>query len=113
MEEFPHEVIIQVHTEPVSDGGGGYLPGTGGWMNVDTDDFFGFLDTPTSREIYEAHQLQHPFDRNLYYPYRTDITPKMRVVCEGDIYEIVSKPMDQGGQNEIMKVPLRLVSPGG
>ncbi|KIL46159.1 phage head closure protein [Jeotgalibacillus campisalis] len=111
MHEFPHEVIYKVYSKPNPDGGGGFIPGSGGWVTRDVDE--GFLDTPSSNEIYQAQQLQHPFDRNLYYPYRTDITPGMRVVCEGDTYEVVSKPMDQGGQNEIMKVPLKLVSPGG
>ncbi|MCJ0932925.1 phage head closure protein [Virgibacillus halodenitrificans] len=111
-EEFPHQVIFQVYTEPQSDGGGGYLPGTGGWFNLDQEDFYGFLDTPKSGEIYQAQQLQHPFDRYLFYPYRTDIKTDMRVTCEGDTYELVGKPLDQGGQHEIMKVSLRLVANG-
>jgi len=110
-DEFPDQVIFKNYNEPVSDGGGGSTPG--GWVDFDEDEFFGFLDTPSSDRIYQAHQLQHPFDRDLYYPYRTDITPKMRVVCKGKTYEIVSEPMDQGSQNEIMKVPLKLVKPGG
>lgn len=92
MIEFPHEIIFQVESEPVSDGGGGYIPGE--WTTHDT--IYGFLDTPKSSEIFQAHQLQHPFDRHLYYPYRTDIKTNMRVVCEGDTYELVGKPLDQG-----------------
>jgi len=105
MDEFPHKVIFKVETPPKSDGGGGWIPG--GWETYDEID--GFLDTPKSNEIFQAQQLQHPFDRQLYYPYRTDIKTTMRVVCEGDTYELASKPLDQGGQHEIMKVNLRLI----
>ncbi|MBD1223290.1 phage head closure protein [Virgibacillus halodenitrificans] len=110
MNEFPHEVEFQSYTPPQPDGGGGYLPGTGGWTTFNKID--GFLDTPTSNEIYQAQQLQHPFDRYLYYPYRTDIKTDMRVTCEGDTYELVGKPLDQGGQHEVMKVSLRLLANG-
>lgn len=106
MDEFPHGVAFRSYTEPQPDGGGGYIPG--GYVDYITID--GFLDTPTSNEIYQAQQLQHPFDRNLFYPYRTDITTSMHVVCEGDTYEIVGKPLDQGGQHEVMRVSLRLVN---
>lgn len=109
-DEFPHKVVFKKENQPESDGGGGYVPGTGGWNNIDINDFYGFLDTPSSREIYQAHQLQHPFDRYLYYPYRTDITTDMHIECEGDTYEIVGKPLDQGGQHEIMRVSLRLIN---
>jgi len=106
MEEFPHEVIFKVETPSQSDGGGGWIPG--GWATYDIVQ--GFLDTPKSSELFQAHQLKHPFDRHLYYPYRTDIKTTMRVVCEGDTYELASKPLDQGGQHEIMKVNLRLIN---
>ncbi|MGM0903065.1 MAG: phage head closure protein [Bacillota bacterium] len=105
MDQFPHEVVFLIQKEPISDGGGGYLPSA--WAEYDRVD--GFLDTPSSRELYQAQQLQHPFDRHLYYPYRTDITTKMRVECEGDTYELAGKPLDQGGQHEIMRVALRLI----
>lgn len=108
MEEFPHKVTFLVEKEPQSDGGGGYIPG--GWETYDTD--YGFLDTPKSEEIYRAQQAQHPFDRHLYYAHRIDIKTTMRVSCEGDTYEIVGKPLDQGGQHEIIRVDLRLVTHG-
>lgn len=108
MDEFPHEVIFQIEGEKVSDGGGGWIPGE--WTTYDT--IQGFLDTPKSSEIFQAQQLQHPFDRHLYYPYRTDIKATMRVVCESDTYELAGKPLDQGGQHEVVKVNLRLVPNG-
>ncbi|MGX1432467.1 SPP1 family predicted phage head-tail adaptor [Cytobacillus horneckiae] len=108
MEEFPHEVVFQIEKEPQSDGGGGKIPG--GWETYATD--YGFLDTPKSSERYMAQQARYQFDRHLYYHYRTDITVNMRVLCEGYTYEIVGKPIDQGGQHEIMRIDLRLVPDG-
>ncbi|WP_419892817.1 phage head closure protein [Oceanobacillus kimchii] len=107
MDEFPHEVFFQVEGEKQSDGGGGSLPGTGGWETYDETE--GFLDTPKSTERFIAQQANHPIDRRLYYAYRADIKTTMRVYCEGDTYEIVGKPLDQGGQHEIMRIDLRLI----
>ena len=105
-DEYPHEVEFQTFTK-VSDGAGG---NTKTWLKVLK--FNGFMDTPSSKEIYRAHQLNNPLDRNLYYPYRTDIDPKMRCLFEGDTYELVGRPQDQGGQHEVMKVALKLVPNG-
>lgn len=105
MDEFPHEVTILTYQDRVSDGGGGYLPAE--WVPFTT--LMGFVDTPSSRERYQAQQLQNPLDRNLYFPYRTDIKPSMRVLYDSDTYEIKGKPMDQGGMNEVMMVPLAVV----
>lgn len=106
--EFPHDVAFLIKGKKIPDGGGGWLLGE--WATY--DESVGFLDTPKSEAIYRAQQANHPFDRQLYFPYRTDITTKMRVVCEGDTYELVGKPLDQGGQNEIMRVDLRLLADG-
>lgn len=105
-DEFPHVVTFQTYTK-VPDGGGGY---TQRWADVLTID--AFMDTPSSKELFEAMQLQNPLDRNLYYEYRTDINEKMRCTFEGETYELVGKPQDQGGQHEVMKVPLKLVAHG-
>lgn len=103
-DEYPHVVTFQSLTK-VSDGAGGFAQQ---WIDGLT--FVGFLDTPSSREIFQAMQLQTPLDRNLYYPYRTDVNEKMRCTCEGETYELIGKPQDQGGQHEVMKVPLKLVT---
>jgi SPP1 family predicted phage head-tail adaptor len=105
-DEYPHEVVFQTSTK-VSDGAGGHVQSWTPTLTIQ-----GFLDTPSSREIFTAQQLSNPLDRNLYYPYRTDINEKMRCTCEGDTYELVGKPQDQGGQHEVMKVPLKLVANG-
>lgn len=102
-DEYPHIVTFQTLTK-VSDGAGG---STKLWADVLTID--AFLDTPSSHEIFAAMQLQNPLDRNLYYEYRNDINEKMRCTCEDVTYELIGKPQDQGGQHEVMKVPLKLV----
>lgn len=106
-DEFPHTVTI-MEQERVSDGGGGFEFFWSAKFMVQ-----GLLDTPSSREIFEAHQLNNPLDRNLYYSYRTDIFANMRCVYEYDgiveTYDLVGNPQDQGGQREIMQVPLKLV----
>lgn len=103
-DEYPHTVTFQ-SLKKVSDGAGGYVEK---WSNVLT--LTCFMDTPSSREIFQAMQLQNPLDRNLYYPYRTDVNEKMRCTFEGETYELIGKPQDQGGQHEVMKVPLKLVT---
>lgn len=108
--EFPHTITLMEY-EKTSDGGGGF---TYLWKAKFTAQ--GFLDTPSSQEVFEAQQLNNPLDRNLFYPYRRDIHEKMRCVYEKDgiveIYELVGRPLDQGGQEEKMLVPLKLVKNG-
>lgn len=106
LDEYPHDVVFLKQTK-VSDGGGGYVTA---WGEVLA--FEGFLDTPTSREVFKAHQLNVTVDRSLYYPYRTDVTADMRCQCKGDTYELVGKPEDQGGKEEVMKVALKMVANG-
>jgi SPP1 family predicted phage head-tail adaptor len=106
-EIYPHSVTFQ-ELQKVPDGAGGFEQA---WVDV-LIDVPAFCDTPSSREIFQAQQLNTPFDRNLYYEYRTDITEKMRCVFEDDIYELIAKPQDQGGQKEVMKVQLRMIPNG-
>lgn len=105
--EYPHTVTFQELTK-TPDGGGGYTSLWTAKMQFD-----GLLDTPGSRELFEAHQLNSPMDRNLYYPYRTDVKADMRCIYEVDgiveTYEVVGRPQDQGGQREVMVVRLKLV----
>lgn len=105
-DEFPHEISV-MNKARISDGGGGF---TTTWMPFLS--LMGFMDTPTSRERYEALQLSNPLDRYLYYSYRTDITSAMRLTYEGETYEFAGRPEDQGGQHEIMRVALKLVQNG-
>ncbi|MEE3805459.1 phage head closure protein [Lysinibacillus fusiformis] len=103
-DEFLHEVEI-VQKKKVSDGAGGFKTE---WTLVDTLETF--VDTPTSKEQYYAQQLGNPLQRYMYYPYRTDLTSSMRLRYEGEIYAFAGRPEDQGGQHEIMRVALKLVT---
>ncbi|WP_416144907.1 phage head closure protein [Planococcus koreensis] len=105
-DEYPHEVVF-LKKSKVPDGGGGNVIS---WTKV--LEFNGFMDTPSSLQIFQAHQLNNPLDRNFYFPYRNDVTPDMQCQFEGDTYELVGKPQDQGGQREVMLVPLKLVLNG-
>lgn len=103
-DEFPHEVEI-VQKKKVSDGAGGFKTE---WALIDTLETF--VDTPTSKEQYYAQQLGNPLQRYMYYPHRTDLTSSMRLRYEGEIYAFAGRPEDQGGQHEIMRVALKLVT---
>jgi len=103
-DEFPHEVEV-VQKKKVSDGAGGFKIV---WHPV--DDFAAFVDTPSSKEQFYAQQLGNPLQRYMYYPYRTDLTSSMRLRYEGEIYAFAGRPEDQGGQHEIMRVALKLVT---
>ena len=65
--EYPHTVTF-MQQERTSDGGGGFI-----FLWKAKFMARGFLDTPSSREVFEAQQLNNPLDRNLYYPFRTDM----------------------------------------
>lgn len=106
LDEYPHTVEF-LELSKVSDGGGGFETR---WQTKFT--VSGFVDTPSSREIFEAQQLNNPLDRNLFYPYRTDIHAEMRCRYENNLYDLVGHPQDQGGQHEVMQVPLKLVQHG-
>ncbi|MGX2958042.1 phage head closure protein [Peribacillus sp. JNUCC 23] len=109
-DEYPHKVTFQSF-QKIPDGAGGY---TQAWINVIVD-MDAFCDSPTTqdaREMFLAQQLTNPFDRVLFYEYRTDINEKMRCVFENEIYELAARPSDQGGAHEIMRVPLKLVRNG-
>lgn len=95
-DEFPHEVIFQ-KSGKVPDGGGGY---TNGWVDFLTTE--AFVCPVSSKELYQAHQTQNPINHNVFFPYVDGIKPDMRVKHGNDILSIHSKPLDQGGQGEIL-----------
>lgn len=97
-DEFPHTFTVQ-KLEKVPDGGGGYEE-----KYVDFITINGFVCGVSSREFYQAQQLQNPVDCNVYYPYRTDIDKTMRIIYENKILIFKSAPIDQGGMHEIMNL---------
>ena len=89
-----------------------------GGVKVDwtpTTTFKGFLDTPDAREILQGMQLQQPFDRNLYYASNQMLPKKVRLRYTHpstgviEMYELVGKASDQGGQGRFMMQALKLV----
>lgn len=103
-DEFPHTVEV-VEKKRISDGAGGFKTD---WHPIDT--LVAFVDTPTSKEQYYAQQLGNPLERYMYYPYRSDLTSAMRLRYKGELYEFAGRPEDQGGQQEVMRVALKLVT---
>lgn len=103
-DEFPHVVEV-VEKKRIPDGAGGFKTE---WIIVDT--IQAFVDTPTSKEQYYAQQLGNPLERYMYYPYRVDLSSTMRLKYGAELYEFAGRPEDQGGQQEIMRVALKLVT---
>ncbi|WP_226639318.1 phage head closure protein [Priestia flexa] len=101
-DEFPHNIIFQ-EEQPIPDGGGGHKKT---WIDVlETE---AFVCPISSREFYLAQQANTPIDYNVFYPYQAGVKPSMRIKwVEGhmDKYlSIKSKPIDQGGQGEILMI---------
>jgi SPP1 family predicted phage head-tail adaptor len=96
--EYPHEIIFQ-DEKSTPDGAGG--------RKVDWADAFtteAFVDPVTSREFYQAQQAQNPIDYNVFIPYQEGIKPTMRIKYGNQILILKSKPIDQGGQGEILVI---------
>lgn len=99
-DEFPHTITFQTYQEGGSDGAGGYTEPS--WNDFVTTEA---LVTPiSSREIAQAEQTRNPIDFEVYYPYRTDVSPSMRVKYDDVFLSIKTEPMDQGGQHEVMMI---------
>lgn len=73
----------------------------------------GFMDTPTSSEQLQFHQMSDSFDRNLYTTYDIPINHNKTIFkYEGKLYECVGESIDQGGQHEINLTKLKEVPNG-
>lgn len=102
-DEFPHKVTFQ-RKDRVSDGGGGWIES---WKNVDKDPntYPAFVTDISSREYGQAGGTVNPIEKEIYFPYRSDILPDMRVLLEdGSAVSIKTRPIDQGGQHEVMLI---------
>lgn len=101
-EEYPHVITFQSF-QPIPDGGGGYEEG---WTDFLTTE--AFVCPVSSNERYQAQQTQSPISHSIFYPYQTGVKPDMRVIHGDDILTLHSKPIDQGGQGEILMVKAEL-----
>ena len=101
-DEFPHELKV-IRSETVVDKS--VYP----WKEVTTESehmIQGFMDTPTSSQQINYHNLNITLDRVLYIPFGTDIT-RSDVFFYGDVkYKFKGDLQDQGGQNEVLSAPV-------
>lgn len=102
-DEFPHVAKIK-EEKSVSNGSGG---STKKWEV--TSEFECFMDTPSTSRIVEMKQLGVSFHRDMYFPYEIEIPATARIECEGVEYTAAGEAEDQGGMNEIMRLPLKKV----
>lgn len=104
--EFPHEIEIGVR-ETIGD----YRNSRERFKSNDIIN--GFMDTPSTNERLQYHQMENSFDRNLYTPYDIAIdSNKTLFKYDGKVYECVGEPVDQGGQHEINLTKLEVVPIG-
>ena len=102
-DEFPHIAKI-TEEKSVSNGSGG---STKKW--IETNEFDCFMDTPSTSRRVEMKQLGVSFHRDMYYPYGIEIPVSARIKHEGVEYTAAGDAEDQGGMNEIMRLPLKRV----
>lgn len=104
-EEFPHELTIE-RTERIIDDIV-YPPKE--TVTTDRHDIQGFMDTPSSSEQINYHNLNIALDRVLYIPYGSDIKRSDVFFYDDVKYEFAGDLQDQGGQNEVLSAPVRRV----
>ncbi|HGQ2848705.1 TPA: phage head closure protein [Streptococcus pneumoniae] len=102
-DEFPHVAKIK-EEKSVSNGSGG---STKKWEV--TSEFECFMDTPSTSRLVEMKQLGVSFHRDMYFPYEIEIPTTARIEFEGVEYTAAGEAEDQGGMNEIMRLPLKKV----
>lgn len=104
--EFPHAIQIGIRER------GGVHPNEYERFKSEKV-IYGFMDTPTTNEQLQYHQMDNSFDRNLYTSYDLPIDAnKTLFKYEGRIYECIGEPVDQGGQNEINLTKLKVTPIG-
>ena len=102
-DEFPHTVKIK-EEKSIDNGSGGSIKK---WIKTGEIDCF--MDTPSSSRLVEMKQLGVSFHRDMYYPHGIEIPITVRIEYEGVEYTAVGDAEDQGGMNEIMRLPLKRV----
>ncbi|STY76141.1 Uncharacterised protein [Macrococcoides caseolyticum] len=71
-----------------------------------TRDLTGFMDTPSTSEELKYKNMGKDLSRQLYLPYGSDIKSTDTVTFENVKYRIIGDLEDQGGQHEVIKIPL-------
>jgi SPP1 family predicted phage head-tail adaptor len=117
MNEYPHTVTFQSF-EPVPDGGGGH---TEEWSDFLTTE--AFVCPVKAFEQFQSQQTTNPINHNIFYPYQSGAKSDMRAVWHDRqeekvvngvktmvnlILTVKSKPLDQGGQGEVLMVKCSL-----
>lgn len=100
--EFPHTVESIERREVSRDYKNGAVYD---WATLGT--FRAFMDTPTTSEQLKYHQMDTQVDLAMYTPYKVSIKRVNRVRYDGNVYEVIAEPSDQGGMHEINRTMLR------
>ncbi len=103
---YIHDVQIERTTKTVDTTK--YPPVT--TTNVSLMSLQAFMDTPATSEAVQYHQRNIKLTRFLYYAYGAADIRKMDIILfEGNRYEVTGTPENQGGQNEVMRLPLNML----
>ena len=72
-------------------------------------DYTAFMDTPKTNEVLKYREMGKTLSRNLYIKYGVDIKDTDKIFFRGTEYKIVGDLENQGGQDEVIKIPLKRV----
>lgn len=107
---FYTDTVEVLEKKSVPDGNGGSET-----KEVPIDEFQVFIDTPTASEQFYTNQMEDDrFERYMYYAYGLFPCKRgMRIQREEEgtqvKYEVVGKPENQGGRNQVMRAKLKEV----
>lgn len=108
-QRFYTDLVEVIEKKKTSDGAGGTTT-----KDVVVGEQFVFIDTPTASEQFQINQMEtDKFERYMYYPYGGAFKRGMRLQREEEgvlvKYEVVGKPENQGGRNQVMRAKLKEV----
>ncbi len=67
-------------------------------------------DDLSGREFFQAQQINAEITTRFRIRYLANITSKMRILCDGDYYNIVSPPIDPDGMRRELHLMTKAVS---
>jgi SPP1 family predicted phage head-tail adaptor len=95
-----HRVALQQAVRS-ADGGGGF---TETWQNLATaPEVYAAIVPLSGGEQLRFHQLEAAVTHRITIRYRTDITPAMRIVKDGTVYDIISA-LDRNGEGIYLEI---------